>query len=79
MFLVLVVPRASYGDSNVRLGAGEPKKWTWSVQSILGFATMVLAANLDIATTTSLTDLPHYIIATMGVTTSHFRTYSIVK
>ena len=35
-FLELVVPRASYGDSNVRLGAGEPRKCTWcSLVSII--------------------------------------------
>ena len=45
------------------------------VQYTLGFATMGLAANLDIATATSLTDLPHYIIATMDITTSNFCTY----
>ena len=72
---MLVVPRASYGDSNVRLGAGEPKKWTWSVQSILGFATMVLAADLAIATATPLTDPRHYILATLGITTPIFGPY----
>ena len=47
------------------------------VQSTLGFTTMGLAANLDIATATLLTDR-QYIIATMGIMTSNFCTY-IVK
>ena len=45
------------------------------LQSTLGFATMGIAANLDIAATTSLTDLCHYIIATLGITTFHFVPY----
>ena len=39
------------------------------IQSTLGFATMGIAANLGIATATSLTVLCHYIIATLGITT----------
>ena len=40
------------------------------VQSPLGFATMGLAANLEISTTPLLTDLRHYmIVATLGITT----------
>ena len=36
---------------------------------------MGLAANLDIATATPLTDLCHYIIATLGITASNFGLY----
>ena len=49
-----------------------------SIQPTLGFATMDLASNLGIATATPFTDLCHYIIATMDITTSNFCTY-IVK
>ena len=45
------------------------------VQSTLGFATMGLAANLDIATATLLTDPRQYIIATLGITTWNFGPY----
>ena len=45
------------------------------LQSTLGFATMGIAANLGIATTTPLTDLCHYIIATLDITTSNFGLY----
>ena len=49
------------------------------VQSTLGFATMgIVAANLGIATAASLTDLCHYIIATLGITTFNFVT-SVAK
>ena len=36
---------------------------------------MGIAANLGIATATSLTDLCHCIIATLGITTFNFVTY----
>ena len=45
------------------------------IQSTLGYATMGIAANLGIATATLLTDLCHYIIATLGITTFNFDTY----
>ena len=45
------------------------------LQSTLGFATMGIYANLDIATATPLMDLHHYIIATLGITTSNFGPY----
>ena len=50
-----------------------------SVQYTLGFAAMGLAANLDIETATSLTDLlPHCILATMDITISNFCTYNFL-
>ena len=36
---------------------------------------MDIAANLDTATTKTLTDLCYYIIATLGITTFNFVTY----
>ena len=45
------------------------------IQSPLGFPTMGIADNLGIATVTLLTDLCHYIIATLGITTFNFDTY----
>ena len=45
------------------------------IQSTLGFATMGIAANLGIATATSLTDLCQYIIATLGIMTFNFVAY----
>ena len=45
------------------------------VQSTLGFATLGIAANLGIATATSLTDLCHYVTASLGITTFDFVTY----
>ena len=45
------------------------------IQYTLGFATMDLAANLGIATATPFTDLCHYIIATLDITTSNFGPY----
>ena len=45
------------------------------LQSTLGFATMGLAANLDIPTATLLTDPYQYIIATLGITTRNFGPY----
>ena len=45
------------------------------IQSKLGLATMGIAANLGIATAASLTDLCHYIIATLCITTFNFVTY----
>ena len=45
------------------------------VLSTLGFATMVIAAKLGIATATPFTDLCHYIIATLDITTSNFGPY----
>ena len=49
------------------------------VQSALGLATMGIAANLGITTATSLTDLCHYIIATLGITTFNLITYVAKK
>ena len=47
-------------------------EYRWE-QSILGFATMGLAANLDIAATALLTDPCHSTtIVTLGITTSNF-------
>ena len=45
------------------------------VQSTIGFATMGLAVNLGIPTAIPLTDLSHYTIATLGITTSNFGPY----
>ena len=45
------------------------------IQSALDFATTGLAANLEIATATTLTDPHHYIIATLGITTPNFAPY----
>ena len=45
------------------------------IQSTLGFTTMDFAGNLGIATATPLTDLRHYIIATLGITASNFVPY----
>ena len=42
------------------------------IQATLGFATKGLAANLGAVTATLLTDLSHYIIATLGITTFNF-------
>ena len=46
------------------------------LHSTLGFA-MGLTANLGIATTIRLTNLCHYIIATLGITTSNFGLYVV--
>ena len=43
------------------------------IQSALDFATTGLAANLEIATATTLTDPHHYIIATLGIANPQFR------